>query len=194
LRETAGASGRGSQPQSGEALGHRPRPLRAAALNGWNGEPRCAGRNACVSKSRCSKGAEGTSQEVRRVSEARSWSLVERTPKQSAARRQVPRKRDHHEDRCVSQRSLPSNFLLRGCAGCIGVRARRQINALFENRIRTSELWSQETRTMRLPRLSPLRRPISAFGVFSMPSSTSSCTFSLPDATQPCSSATAFIA
>jgi hypothetical protein len=99
-----------------------------------------------------------------------------------------------NEDRCVSQRSLPSTFSRVKRAGCIGVRACRQINPLFENRIRTSKLWSQETRTMRLPRLSPLRRPISAFGVFSMPSSTSSCTFSLPDATQPCSSATAFIA
>jgi hypothetical protein len=38
---------------------------------------------------------------------------VRKTPEQSAARRQVPRKRDHHEDRCVSQRSLPSTFLPR---------------------------------------------------------------------------------
>ena len=47
------------------------------------------------------------------------------------------------------------------------------------------------TLTIRLPRFSPASRPISAFGVFSMPSITSSCTFSLPEATQDCRSASA---
>ena len=47
------------------------------------------------------------------------------------------------------------------------------------------------TRTIRLPRFSPANSPISAFGVFSSPSMTSSCTFSLPDATQDCRSASA---
>jgi hypothetical protein len=35
----------------------------------------------------------------------------------------VPRKRSHNEDRCVSQRSLPSNLLPRGLAGCGAVPA-----------------------------------------------------------------------
>ena len=47
------------------------------------------------------------------------------------------------------------------------------------------------TFTIRLPRFSPASRPISAFGVFSMPSITSSCTFNLPEATQDCRSASA---
>ena len=47
------------------------------------------------------------------------------------------------------------------------------------------------TLTIRLPRFSPASRPISAFGVFSIPSITSSCTFNLPEATQDCRSASA---
>ena len=51
--------------------------------------------------------------------------------------------------------------------------------------------WSFYTFTIRLPRFSPASRPISAFGVFSIPSITSSCTFNLPEATQDCRSASA---
>ena len=47
------------------------------------------------------------------------------------------------------------------------------------------------TFTIRLPRFSPASKPISAFGVFSSPSMTSSWTFSLPEATQDCRSASA---
>ena len=50
------------------------------------------------------------------------------------------------------------------------------------------------TFTIRLPRFSPASSPISAFGVFSRPSMTSSCTFSLPEATQDCRSARACVA
>src|SRR5204863_3106842 len=44
------------------------------------------------------------------------------------------------------------------------------------------------TRIIRLPRFSPANSPISALGVFSRPSMTSSWTFNLPEATHDCSS------
>src|SRR6266436_5643298 len=44
------------------------------------------------------------------------------------------------------------------------------------------------TLTIRLPRFSPASNPISAFGVFSRPLITSSCTFNLPAPTQDCRS------
>ena len=53
---------------------------------------------------------------------------------------------------------------------------------------------SSHTLTIRLPRFSPASSPISAFGVFSRPSMTSSWTFSWPEATQPCRSASARVA
>ncbi|MGY4400454.1 hypothetical protein ACVIYL_001257 [Bradyrhizobium sp. USDA 3315] len=54
-----------------------------------------------------------------------------------------------------------------------------------------SEMFPAYTFTMRLPRFSPASRPISACGVFSIPLMTSSCTLSLPEATQDCRSASA---
>ena len=48
------------------------------------------------------------------------------------------------------------------------------------------------TFTIRLPRFSPASSPISACGVFSRPLMTSSCTFSLPEATQDCRSFSAW--